>query len=167
MKRLATRLEMLAGNFNWHDRLDDATRAKNPVTLGGKPVEFVKAGDLRGMEGNLVEMDKVNALRSEEYQNPIVLDYSCTSGQGYISEGNHRLAARENDDLVPLYVHVVNRKIDFGRQFTKPMEMIDEFDYCPSYLYPTELGFNTYSAPYDPTGKPYRVWTGEGFVDEQ
>lgn len=164
MWRIESRFEMLAANFDWHDRLD-GERAKYPVTLGGKPVEFVKAGDLRGMEGNLVEMDKVQALRSEQYQNPIILDYSCTSGQGYISEGNHRLAARENDDLVPLYIHVVNRRIDFGRPFTQPGELIDEYDYCPSYLYPTELGFTTYPAPYDPTDSPSRYWDGEKFVE--
>jgi hypothetical protein len=132
---------------------------------GWVSVEYVRASDLRGMAGNPVDDAKVQALRGQEYENPIILDYDPDTGLGYISEGNHRLAAAADDQWVPLQVmrgHISDQKAlervaRYGqstRLITKPKAIVDETDYAPLYIYPHEIGFNIRAV--DPTVKAAR-----------
>jgi hypothetical protein len=94
----------------------------------------------------------------------IILDYDDT-GLGYISEGNHRLAAATDDQWVPLQVirsrisdeKALERVAQYGqstRLITKPKAIVDETDYAPSYIYPHEIGFDIRAV--DPTVKAAR-----------
>jgi hypothetical protein len=123
---------------------------------GWVSVEYVHAGDLRGMAGNAVDEAKVSALRGQKYDNPIVLDYDPDTGYAYISEGNHRLAAVADDQWVP--VQVMRGKVTpdvriNAKKITEPGVLVDSDRYVPSYLYPHEVGFSVREAPAR-VGKP-------------
>jgi hypothetical protein len=123
---------------------------------GWVSVEYVRAGDLRGMEGNAVGDAKVRALRGQEYENPIILDYDPDTGYGYVSEGNHRLAAATDDQFVPVQVirsklvDIENlspeRRADMAnvpmRKLTDRGVLVDQSNYVPTYIYPHEIGFS-------------------------
>jgi len=169
-KRVETRRQMLSAGHPLANPQPGDPGTENMTILGGKRVQYVRAGDLRGMAGNPVEDDKVNALKTEVYNEPVILEYSPESGYGYIGEGNHRLAARGDDELVPLYIYARSHIAEIHlkntwkrpRQFTRPYELCDENGYCPSQLLPSHLGFQTYPAPVevDPQS-PYRLYNNE------
>ena len=111
---------------------------------GWDSVEYVLASELRGMEGNAVDAKKVESLRGQDYENPIIVDYDPRTGLAYISEGNHRVAAATDDQFVPVRVIVGKvdpRRADRTRKITDENVMFDETGYVPSNLYPHELGF--------------------------
>jgi hypothetical protein len=123
---------------------------------GWVSVEYVRARDLRNIEGNVVEAEKVAALRGQEYENPIILDYDPATGYAYVSEGNHRLAAAADDQWVPIQVmtgKVTPNIRPNAKRITEPGVLIDSDRYVPSYLYPHEVGLSVREAPVR-VGKP-------------
>lgn len=146
MKRVETRRQMLSWLWN---EIPNEQRAKYPVEFPGYPsVEYVRAGDLRGMEGNEIhDWNKVEELRGQQYENAIIVDYNDLTGQAHVSEGNHRLMAAEDDQLVPVQVMRGRRKGLRSRQMIDPELLTDEHNYLPSYLYPSQIGLNTYPKP--------------------
>lgn len=135
-------------NRDWNDVVDDPKREQYVVPFDGRSgwnnVEYVLASELRGMEGNAVDARKVDELRGQEYNNPLIVDYDPKTGRAYISEGNHRLAAATDDQYVPVRVIVAPIRDRPGRRtkaVTYPEQLIDRNGYIPSNVLPHELGF--------------------------
>ena len=127
-------------------RISSAVRQRySEKRPGWVSVEYVRARDLRNMEGNATDAEKVSSLRGQEYDNPIILDYDPDTGFAYISEGNNRLAAAVDDQWVP--VQVMRGRVSLENQptaqrITDPGVLVDSNNNVPQYLYPHEVGLS-------------------------
>jgi hypothetical protein len=150
-------IEPMAGKL-WNERLADRGPIESAASdVTGATVEMVRAKELRGMEGNAVDDAKVQSLRGEGYENPIIVDYDPRTGFAYVSEGNHRLAAAADDQFIP--VQVLVGKVDpairgNARRITDPNVLFDKSNYVPSNLYPHEIGLAVRGADATIAGLP-------------
>ena len=161
-------IEPMAGKL-WNERLANRGPVESAASdVTGATVEMVRAKELRGMEGNAVGDAKVQSLRGERYENPIIVNYDPDTGYGYVSEGNHRLAAATDDQFVPVQV-ITSKLIDIEnfsparlagmgnvpmRKLTDRGVLVDKSNYVPSNLYPHEIGLAVRGADATIAGLP-------------
>lgn len=75
------------------------------------PVEYVPTNELEGLEGNVLDQDKLAPLResipTEGIKEPVHIMYNHKTGDTFIGEGNHRVAVARELGLseVPAMVH--------------------------------------------------------------
>jgi hypothetical protein len=88
----------------------------------------------------------VESIRGTPITTPVIVDYDSRTGLMILAEGHHRLASRASRDTIPTQVmHARINPNDHKNavQATKPGALIDHHSYCPTHLFPSEIGLGT------------------------